>query len=472
MKKIINTIITSGMIIVIGNFINQGLTFISAPLFSKLMQPDDFGLFSSFIAFVQIIQILFTLNIQNSLYNAKIDFSEYKNRLFLKNISIFIIFNSMIIIIMILIFSKSLMNIFKINSACLYLGCIYTFFYSFYLLINSYLISNKDNKKNTVIVSIITFIYSLLNIVFSLILVYYLENNKYIGRVYGMLLSVLLIFPYIVYYIYNNTRLSSFSLYSFFKSIKYGLTISIPLIFHSLSSIVLSKMDQLMLLNTISAYSAGIYSYGNNFSHIFSTITQAFNTVYMPWYLGKKANGDLSTIKKTYLKYRKFIFLIFCIFNLCIPEVIYILSAREYYKAINSIQIVCLGFFFNYMYFFIVNYETYYKKTIYIAIGTILSGIINLVLNYFFIPFFQDVGAATATMISYFCLLIFHLIIAKYAIKEDFEFDIKDILFYCILASLVMLLSIYFRNNYYLRYILVIAIVLYIAITLKKRLQS
>lgn len=470
MKVVIGKFISSGMIIIIGNFINQGIVFLSAPLFSRIMSPDDFGIFSSFLAFVQIIQIFFTLNIQSSLYNSKLDLNEQDNKIYLKNMTIFIIINSIIICFFILFVFRSLvLSIFKININCLYLGCFYTFFYSIYLLITSYFISNREKKQCTILVTIISFLYSFFNIFLSLIFVLNISGDKYIGRVYGMFLSTAILFPFIIYYIYKiNHKLKS-NCKRLIKDIKYGLKITIPLIFHSLSSIVLSKMDQIMLLNTISAYSAGVFSYGNNFSHIFSTITQAFNSVYLPWYMEKKLKNEQHLIINSYRKYRNFIFYIFCIFNLCIPEVIYISSSREYYSALNSIQIVCLGFFFNYMYFFIVNYETYYKKTSFIALGTVLSGIVNLILNALLIKPYQDVGAAFATMISYLCLLVFHIIIVKKNIKMYLEYNIKEILLFCLLASIVCTLTIILRDYIYIRYFLLLILMIYKIIEYRRR---
>ena len=118
-----------------------------------------------------------------------------------------------------------------------------------------------------------------------------------------------------------------------------------------------------MLLNLISPSKAGIYAYGNNFSHVFSTICQSFNTVYLPWYMTHKKNNEEIVIVNKSNAYRKFIFVIFSCFNLIIPEIVYLLSDSTYYSAIYSIQIIVIGMYFNYLYYFIVNFETYYKKT-------------------------------------------------------------------------------------------------------------
>lgn len=56
--------------------------------------------------------------------------------------------------------------------------------------------------------------------------------------------------------------------------------------------------------------------------------------------------------------------------------------------------------------------EYYHKKTIYISIGTIGAAVVNVVLNYIFIPKFGYVAAAYTTLFSYAMYYLFHSIIS------------------------------------------------------------
>lgn len=435
LKKIMNSLIDSGMILVIGNFINQGIVFISAPMFSQIMSTNDFGLFSAFSAFVSIIQIIMTLNIHSSIYNAKLDYSEQELKVYVRNCILFVIICGISISCLMIILSPLIENIFQINYFSIIIACIYTTVYCIYITINSYLIANKDNKKCIVLASIVTFVFSIVNICVSLLLVLFLKENKYLGRSFGMLVGIIVATSIMFIFLRKEHVITTKNIIQHFtRDIKYGLSISIPLIFHSLSSIVLGKMDQLMLLNLVSSSSAGIYAYGNNFSHIFSTICQAFNTIYLPWYLLNKQKNNEEKILKESKKYIKFIFIIYVLFNLFIPEVFVLISNKEYYSALGSIQIILIGMFFNYLYYFIVSFETYHKKTKYIAIGTILSGVVNILFNALLIPKYNEIGAAIATSISLFFLYVFHLAISSFLIKEKFEFSIRKMTICGILA--------------------------------------
>ena len=462
MNKISNLIrkmIESGMILVISNFINQGIVFLSAPLFSRMMSTSDFGFFSSFVSLTTIIQIIMTLNIHSSIYNAKIEYDKESLKKYLKHIICFIAIFGSIFSILLLLLSNIIMKIFQLNFKAIVIACIYTLLYCLYMTFNTYLIANKDDSKSIVLASILTFVYSACNVLFSIMFVLNMEEEKYFGRCYGMIagviIAILVALPY-CRKIFKNVSLEFSTLK---KDILFGLEISVPLIFHSLSAIILSKMDQLMLLNLISPSKAGIYAYGNNFSHVFSTICQSFNTVYLPWYMTHKKNNEEIVIVNKSNAYRKFIFVIFSCFNLIIPEIVYLLSDSTYYSAIYSIQIIVIGMYFNYLYYFIVNFETYYKKTKYIAIGTVLSGISNIILNLLLIPKFEDIGAAFATMMSLILLFVFHAVIVKLFIKEYFEIGIKKLVISGMFAIILGLFCITIREYVIIRFSLVIFIV-------------
>jgi O-antigen/teichoic acid export membrane protein len=64
-----------------------------------------------------------------------------------------------------------------------------------------------------------------------------------------------------------------------------------------------------------------------------------------------------------------------------------------------------------------VNYAFYEKKTKYIAAITIITGVLNVLLNYLLIPKFGYVAAAWTTLISYIVLFLLHYINVKWVIK-------------------------------------------------------
>ena len=89
------------------------------------------------------------------------------------------------------------------------------------------------------------------------------------------------------------------------------------------------------------------------------------------------------------------------------------MGSADYQTGKYFLPWIIFGCYFIFLYSFPVNYEFYVKKTNYIALGTSFSAVINLVLNYIFIPKYGSFGAALTTLASYFFLFVFHEIITR-----------------------------------------------------------
>jgi O-antigen/teichoic acid export membrane protein len=86
---------------------------------------------------------------------------------------------------------------------------------------------------------------------------------------------------------------------------------------------------------------------------------------------------------------------------------------------INFINIVIISFAFllNGFYKMLVNYLFYTKKTFYVALGTIIALLFNLVLNYYFIIQFKILGASIALFLTFFL----HFLIFLFLVNMNFK---------------------------------------------------
>lgn len=110
-------------------------------------------------------------------------------------------------------------------------------------------------------------------------------------------------------------------------------------------------------------------------------------------------------------------------FVLLSPEVVKLFSSADFWSGMELIPVIAFSCYMVFLYSFPVNFEFYHKKTILIACGTCSAAVVNIVLNFLFIPLWGNIGAATATAISYIMLFLFHQIIAKYVIKQEYHYS-------------------------------------------------
>ena len=124
------------------------------------------------------------------------------------------------------------------------------------------------------------------------------------------------------------------------------------------------------------------------------------------------------------------------------PEILKILASKSYWEGIKLIPIIIVANFLFFAYNIYSNLEHYYKKSNQITALTILAAVLNLVLNYIFIPKFGYVAAAFTTAISYFVIFILHSIYSKtlnsnvFSIKM-FILPIIEIFIFCALFYLL-----------------------------------
>ena len=60
---------------VIGNYLLKGITFLSAPIFTRLLTTADFGLYSTYTAYWSIFYIILGLALHSSIATAKYKYS-------------------------------------------------------------------------------------------------------------------------------------------------------------------------------------------------------------------------------------------------------------------------------------------------------------------------------------------------------------------------------------------------------------
>ena len=77
------------------------------------------------------------------------------------------------------------------------------------------------------------------------------------------------------------------------------------------------------------------------------------------------------------------------------------LLPESYQDSIKYIFWISLAYAFNGMYYMVVNYIFYVKKTSLLSITTIIMSIFHVILSFILIQYFDAMGAAYATFISF-----------------------------------------------------------------------
>jgi len=235
-------------------------------------------------------------------------------------------------------------------------------------------------------------IVSLLTISLNLYFIAHLKLG-YMGWFYSNAISGVLsfiFFFYPFYFKYKFTPIFNFK----WKTIKGFLKISLPTIPHYYSSYLLKSSDRAVMdFQKVSTANIGLYSFANNFSNYFETITTAFARSSGPMYLKSyrfKApkEADLYARKLTYMM-QVILFSGTFIFSIWSKEIFELLVNNEELKLVYPMSII-LVMSYNYkpMYFAAFTKIAFHEKTKSLWKISFLAGLLNVVSNIILIPFF------------------------------------------------------------------------------------
>ena len=450
-KKAMTLNVVTGIVSII-------VSLFSTLIITKIISTDDLGIANSFNSLKGILIIICSLSIQSAINRMLIDVEEKNEYKYLSSIYIMSSMSCILFFVLYIIFRKYLNIIFGFSTSLMIL-----MFLILFLCNGVTILFNYWTFKNKYIESTI---YNMLSVpiaqILSLFLVYYMTSQKYLGRILGLAIFDIIIGVCCGIVILKRGK------FTFDKDyVKKSLKISVPMIPHLLSQILLASCDLIMIKNIVSASSSGIYSMAYTISNILYTILLKIMIAWSPWVYRKMKENKINLI------YDASKYIVTGSFYLCLglitvaPEMVNLFLPKEYNVTGNIIFPICIGIFFQIIYVLFYDIEYYHKKNVQIGIFSVVAAIINILLNFVFINKYGYVAAAYTTIVGYFLLTIMHYFGMKIVDKRKF-YNIVYIVLLSIILFIIMGILIITNNNIYFRYCFFIILTIYYLIKYKK----
>lgn len=423
----------SGFYYAIASAFSGFTTLLTTSYFSRIMSVETYGDFNNFLSWFNVISVLF-MNLGSSLIVAKsdklIDYMSFK-----KSINNLLAF---LLIVMLLVTNiageKALKNIFGLNLLFANILVIYAYCNQAFQIFQ---IDERFSFRYKKSVSMII-VSTVVSVVMSYIFVNYL-SDQFLGRVLGLCIPTAVCGIYSAYSIFRNKT------QFYLKYCKRAIIVCIPFIPHVLSLTLLNSSDKIMIMSFCGNKETAFYSLAYACASIVSFFVGVLNNTYAPW-LVNQINLDNGKFIKKITKFYVigFELLITCLVLLS-PEIIFILGGERYFETSNICASLMLGASMQLVYTIYVNLEQIFQKTVYMAIGSVIVALINIFLNYLFIPVLGYKIAAFTTLVSYFFLAVFHMYIINKILKSYIVDSKISIL--AILHNLVLGMTLYFFSN-------------------------
>lgn len=450
------SIIKNGSLYVFGNLFNKAIAFITVPIFTRMLTTEEYGIVNTYTSWVSLLAVFIGLGLGQTIRNAYVDMREELGKYISSIFTLAGVNFAFISIIVTCIYQK--INL-PIGMVWL---CLIESFGNFIVnsLLMKYVMEEEAVKRTLLMV-----FPNLFGAILSVGLIWMLQKDKQYGRILGTCISTAL-FGFGIFVFYLRKYRTFFQ-----KDIwKYALSISIPIIFHGISCNILGASDRSIITYFCGASETGIYSLIYNLGMVSNVFVSSAESVWIPrmtygliQHEYKKVNQDI----KVYIYVVTFVF---CGLLTIAPELVLLMGGKEYLSGMTLIFPIVASSFMMFMYSIYVNIEYFYKKTKIIASSTILAALVNLILNFVFIPQYGALAASYTTLVSYSMSFILHSINAR---KLNAEIAPYKILFLPIVIILIAgIITTILKDALILRYSIMISLGLVYIVAVWKRIFS
>lgn len=463
-----NKVVKAGIGYIIGNYLLKGLSFLTIPIFSHLMEPGDYGMYNTFIAYEAIFYIVIGFAIHSSYKNALYKYSSERGNpkgkdydTYVSTTMVLQIFSAAVWFVLFLLFANYLTDLLGLDYISLLILLVYSFSGSILACYNAY-VGLKYQYKNFLIVSGIN---AVSNIGLSIFLMFTaFPSNRYIARMIGTVVPMTLIAVFVIFSFFKRSRPGNYKPF-----LKWGLHYSIPIISHGISQVILAQFDRIMINKMINSESSGIYSFAYNIYAIVSVTARSLDNVWNPWFYEQMIKKQYANIRSKSNIYAFLMMLVSVGIMLVSPELVKLLGAQKYWSASYSVVPIVAGGYFAFLYTIPASVEYFYEKTKYVALGTFAAAVINVVLNFIFINSYGYIAAAYTTLVTYVLYFLFHYIIAI-RIHGKCIFSTK-VMFLCSLSTIVFTaLSLLLFDIIIIRWILAVSVIILFFIVEEKQM--
>ena len=452
--------LSAGLWYTVSNVALRAISIITAPIFTRLLTTADYGVVNIFTSWQNIFVIFIGLGLSYSIGRAKIDFSEDFDGYLSSIQGLSSIVGVLFLIIMTIgrAFFSVLLDMDQNLVIALF---VYLLFFPSIEYVQARFRFDYKYKINVAIAA-----YGALSTVaVSILLILYSPWNRYTSRIYGMVFpSLILALLCWTYVLKRGKKLVDYEYW------KYALKISLPMIPHSLAMVVLGQIDRIMIGRLVGESEAGIYSFGYSYAVIGSILINAVGQAWQPWLYDHLKEDDIPSIKKANKPLNSLVMVFTIVFIVAAPEAIMLLGAKDFWDAKWMVPPVAIGTLYQYFYNNFSAIELYTKKTIWIAVGSVMAAVLNYILNAILIPIYGYNVAAVTTMVGYLALMIFHLVFARVTYGKH-VYDVGNVLLHCAIATVVGITIMVLYKGFVMRYLVMIAFVVMTVIVYRKEIE-
>lgn len=411
------------------NVIQKGIAFLSMPIFTRIMTTAEYGEYTNYQAWYQIVSVFATLNLYYGVFNNGMTKYPDDRKRFTSGMT------GLTTVLTVGLFAvyqiapsywNRMMDLSPLYVYAMFIELLFVPAFNFWAAKERY---DYKYRKIVVVTMIIAFGSPALGVLTVM-------NTTY--KAEARVLSYVFVQACIglIFYIYNMAKGRSFFVKEYWK---FALLFNIPLIPHYLSSQILNQADRIMIARMIGKSEQAIYSVAYSVGTLMQIVITAINSSFTPYMYKSIQKGEFEGVRKNSRITLTMVGLACIGVMLLGPEIIAVMASESFHDAIWVIPPVACAIFFKFLYPLFSTVEFYYEKTGFVMIASCIGAVANVILNYIFINIYGYFAAGYTTLFCYILYSLAHYVFQRRVAKEH---EIKESMFdmgYIVLFSGFML---------------------------------
>lgn len=437
------------------SFLQKGISVISTPVFTRLLSTCEYGRYTLYTTWSDVFSIFITFGLASSVYQKKLielDCDKEKDRFTsaLLFLSLILAALSFCLYFPLRYWISDLINLEVKFTGSIYLSTVMITAFNFWAMRQ-----RVDYKYKSLI--FITLIITILKPLLGIICILKFPEHKIEARIFSLVAVETMGYSYLLF-----TQLKRGRHYIDRRYWKYALMYVLPLIPHYLSQRILNQSDRVMIEVMVNTSSAGIYGLAYSAGTILNMLITPSEGTLAPWIYSKIKSKQFKRIYDVTRYPVMALFLICAMFMSVSPEVIMIFAPPEYYSGIKLMPAFISTTYCMLIYTLFIFFEYFYEKTSFIMTATVLSALLNIILNYLFIKLFGFTAAAYTSLVCYILYTCAHYMVLRKICRENNIYEnIYDIKLITILGGVLLIYGLILQFIYdyiFIRYFWILGV--------------
>ncbi len=440
------------------SILQRCLSFITLPLFTRLLTTTEYGQFTVYQSWSGILSIFLTLNLAyGSFSTAMVKFENDRDG-YISSVEGICLALALAFLIIYLPFHSAWNKLFELPTLliCVMIAEILG-------AAAIMLWSGKERfdfkYKNVIGITLgISFLSPALAYVFVVN-----TNEKGYARILGYATVTILVGCF--FYIKNALRGKKL-----FNKVywKYALGFNIPLLVYYLSQVIFNQSDRIMISHMVGTDKAAIYGVAYSLAMILTFVLNAINNSYIPWFYGKMKEEKQNDNRKISLGIAAIMALLIMLVIWFAPEIILVMAGRKYAEAVYVVPPVAISLLLLFYSQLFINVEFYFEEKKKLVWASIAAAIANLILNWIFIRIIGFVAAAYTTLFSYVLFVLCNYVAMKRVLIEkkieDKAYNYRGLIVLFVMLCVVSASGVLLYNALYIRIILLFVVFIVVVI--------